>query len=51
MSRHTYQTVHSCPARARPFNLPQNASATAMPIIAETRTRQNQYFFSTLLVL
>jgi hypothetical protein len=37
------------PLRQRPFDLPQNASATAMPIIAEARTHQNQHFFSTLL--
>jgi 2-keto-4-pentenoate hydratase len=36
--------------RPHPFNPPQNASATALPITAEARTRQNQYFFSTLLV-
>jgi hypothetical protein len=29
----------------------QNASAIAMPIIAEARTRRNQHFFSTLLVI
>jgi hypothetical protein len=48
MSRHTYQTVYCCSAHAQ-FDPPQNASATAMPIIAEARTRQNRHFFRSLL--
>src|SRR5271170_3362513 len=35
--------------RPRPFELPQNPSATAMSIIAEATTRQNRHFFRTLL--
>jgi hypothetical protein len=30
--------------RRRPFDLPQNASATAIPTIAEARTHQSQHF-------
>jgi hypothetical protein len=48
MSRRTYQTVQRW-LRRRLFDLPQIASATAMPIIAEARTHQNQHFFSILL--
>ena len=43
MSRRTYQITHCC-SRRRPFDLPQNASATAMPIIGEARSAKINIF-------